>query len=61
MATIITDDGDLNHELIQLADAKQWKGNNKAQTLKENSRTKQELNVPLWLNLVISPSEHKIY
>ena len=47
MATIITDDGDLNHELIQLADAKQWKGNNKAQTLKENSRTKQELNVPL--------------
>ena len=47
MATIITDDDDLNNELIQLVDAKQWKDNNKIQTVKENSRTKQELNVPL--------------
>ena len=47
MATIITDDDDLNNELIQLVDPKQWKDNNKIQTVKENSRTKQELNVPL--------------
>ena len=40
MATIITDDGDMNNELIQLVDAKQWEDDNKSQTFKENSHTK---------------------
>ena len=43
MATIITDDDDLNNEMIQLVDAKQWTDDNKSQTFNESSHTKQKI------------------